>query len=429
MAHEVRIGAMRPMAGPAARAIWTAVTVVAAAALNLLLLWDVAPARPWGTTADTLCASLLALGGALALGVRAVRVAGRTLLGLVAVWVITAVPGLVPVVARPRPTDLVLLTAAIGLAVLGLVVRDKMVTARAVDLVSRPIPRPTPASIRDALALALDDPLVHVWLTSPARPAVTPPVGKGVCVLVEDDAHDLLGTVMLDPQRCRDPRRVELVLLAVRPTIEQARLLAAREEQLQQLRRSRRVVAATALLERKRMERTLHDGAQQSLLGVGMQLSLAGLRTDDPEAREAIRRIQDELREANQELRDVANSVYPSALSTGGLLEALDELAGRLPFVVRVTGGTAAGDRAIHSAAYFAAHDFLAALAAAEPGEVDIEVGAAPGALQLRISHDRGSLAPDVADLVMDRVHALDGTIRFERLGDRTVIEMELPCE
>ena len=105
------------------------------------------------------------------------------------------------------------------------------------------------------------------------------------------------------------------------------------EELLRQLEESRMRIARAADLERSRIERDLHDGAQQRLIGLRIRLSIAE-ELDDPSS--ALRDLGAEVELALEELRQVAHGVYPSLLSDRGLGDALRALAGELPLPVNL---------------------------------------------------------------------------------------------
>jgi signal transduction histidine kinase len=105
------------------------------------------------------------------------------------------------------------------------------------------------------------------------------------------------------------------------------------EELLRQLEESRMRIARAADLERSRIERDLHDGAQQRLIGLRIKLSIAE-ELGDPSS--ALRELGGEVELALEELRQIAHGVYPSLLSDRGLGDALRALAGELPLPVNL---------------------------------------------------------------------------------------------
>jgi len=125
--------------------------------------------------------------------------------------------------------------------------------------------------------------------------------------------------------------RVTLALLAAAAGL----LLVRRryEELLRELEESRMRIARAADLERSKIERDLHDGAQQRLIGLRIKLSIAE-ELDDP--RPALREIGAEVERALDELRQLAHGVYPSLLSDRGLGDALRALAAELPLPVHL---------------------------------------------------------------------------------------------
>ena len=110
---------------------------------------------------------------------------------------------------------------------------------------------------------------------------------------------------------------------------------AARAE-LDSIRASRARIVAAALAERRRLERDLHDGAQQHLLGLAARLTAAMSRTTDREATAAFADARAGLSEVLAELRDLAHGIHPASLVQGGLAAALEEVAERLPLAIHL---------------------------------------------------------------------------------------------
>jgi signal transduction histidine kinase len=212
-----------------------------------------------------------------------------------------------------------------------------------------------------------------------------------------------------------------------------AELVAGVEEQ-----RARRAMAVdVAAAERRRIERDLHDGAQQRLVALAMDLGMAREKfAGDPQAaRTLLDEAHDEAKRALAELRDLARGIHPAVLTDRGLDAAVSALAARSPVPVEVDIDL--HDRppgAIESTAYFVAAEALA----------NVAKHAAATHAQVRITKQGGRLAVEVrddgvggADLaggsglagLADRVASIDGRLTVASpQGGPTVVRAELPC-
>jgi signal transduction histidine kinase len=199
--------------------------------------------------------------------------------------------------------------------------------------------------------------------------------------------------------------------------------------------RARLIEAADA--ERRRIERDLHDGAQQRLVALALTLKVAETKVDDPAvARPLLVQARQEAEQANRELRELARGIHPAVLSDRGLGPALDALAARAPIPVEVSGVPAERlPPAVEAAAYFTTAEALtnvAKYAGAEEARVQLAVN--DGRLSLSIADDgkggaeleRGSGLRGLRD----RVEAVDGTFAVHSPpGQGTVIVAEIPLE
>ncbi|MEV4748852.1 sensor histidine kinase [Streptosporangium amethystogenes subsp. fukuiense] len=212
-------------------------------------------------------------------------------------------------------------------------------------------------------------------------------------------------------------------------------LLAARAAHLR-ASRARGVDAAEA--ERRRIERDLHDGAQQRLLSVAMDLGRAQAKLDsDPEAaRELLDQAHRGTKAAIAELRDLARGIHPAILTDRGLNAALSSLAARAP--VRVDLAVEVSHRpppAVESIAYFVVAECLTNLAKhSEATEASIRVSRQEQRVIVEIyDNGVGAAVPrpggGLAGLA-DRAATIDGTLSVDSpLGGPTMIRAELPCE
>jgi signal transduction histidine kinase len=196
--------------------------------------------------------------------------------------------------------------------------------------------------------------------------------------------------------------------------------------------RSRLVTAADE--ERRRIERDLHDGAQQRLVAVSVTLGMAAGRAD-PALAETLRGAQDDLEEALAELRALARGIHPTLLQEEGLDAALEALARRAPLPVAVEGRV--GSRlspAIELAAYFVTAEALTnALKHAGASKATVQLQHTNRTLTVTVEddgHGGAEIAPagGLAGL-RDRVEALDGTLTVHNNpGGGATVVAELPC-
>ncbi|MFD8597341.1 sensor histidine kinase [Kitasatospora sp. NPDC059646] len=197
---------------------------------------------------------------------------------------------------------------------------------------------------------------------------------------------------------------------------------------------SRAAVLHAVDAERRRIERDLHDGVQQRLVALRLLLGRARRGGDPRRTDELLRQAHREAAEVLTELREVAWRVYPSALDTLGLDEALAGLAERCPVPLRVRC-TAAGPLPgpVLTAAYFVVSECVTNAAKhSAAGRVEVAVERSAERLTVRVEDDgRGGADPAGGGLsgLRGRVAALDGTLTVHSpAGGPTVVTAELPC-
>jgi signal transduction histidine kinase len=214
----------------------------------------------------------------------------------------------------------------------------------------------------------------------------------------------------------------------------QAERLQARTDHLQ-ASRARGVDAAEA--ERRRIERDLHDGAQQRLLAVAMDIGRARTKLDsDPEgARALIEQAHTGTREAIGELRDLARGIYPAILTDRGLDSALSSLAGRAPVPVTVEVELPTRPpAAVESIAYFIVAESLTNVAKyARSTRAGVRVTREDQWVVVEISDNGvgGAVATPGGGLagLADRAAGIDGILTVNSpAGGPTVIRADLPC-
>lgn len=248
--------------------------------------------------------------------------------------------------------------------------------------------------------------------------------------------EELLGciTVTQPPARRLTPAE-ENLLSAI---ASHAGLLLHNVRLVEDLRASRQRVLTAGAEERRRLERDLHDGAQQHLVTASLALGLARAQLTRGDAAEVDRSLGEatrQLKDGLAELRDLARGLYPAVLNRAGLAAALGTLAERAPLPVDLDAELS-GRRApiVESTAYYVVSEALTNVAKhAGAGRAAVRVQEVDGRLLVDISDDgRGGAAPSVGSGLrglQDRVAALGGTLSLESpVGEGTRIHVELPA-
>ena len=202
-----------------------------------------------------------------------------------------------------------------------------------------------------------------------------------------------------------------------------------------ELAASRSRVVATADETRRRIERDLHDGAQQRLVHavITLKLALRELGDEDGPAVDLVREALDHAERATQELRDLAHGILPAALSRGGLRAGVETLVSRIRLPVSVEVGDDRLPPALEATAYFIIAEALTnAVKHADAGRAEVTACVQNGALHLEVRDDGigGVEANGSSGLVglRDRAAALNGELRIESPPGRgTVVAATLP--
>jgi signal transduction histidine kinase len=239
--------------------------------------------------------------------------------------------------------------------------------------------------------------------------------------------------LLLAPQLTRGFGRVDAALS--RWLLGPPSDLAARVIELES---SRERVVDAAETERRRIERDLHDGAQQRLVALAMELGRAKARfADDPDAAKVlVDQAHAQAKEALTELRNLVRGVHPPVLTERGLDAALSGLAALCPIPVEVHVDVPVRPRAsVEAVAYFVVAEALTNVAKhsrASHAKVVVEGHGFPGTLTVMISDDGiGGAKADSPGLsgLADRASGVDGRLSVESpSGGPTIIAVELPC-
>lgn len=209
-------------------------------------------------------------------------------------------------------------------------------------------------------------------------------------------------------------------------------------ERVDDLRHARARIIEAADAERRRLERDLHDGAQQRLVALALTLGVAEakLKKDPAAVGPLIASAREEAQMAVQELRELARGLHPALLSDRGLGPALDSLAGRAPVPVTVTG--VPEDRLpppVEAAAYFVTAESLTNVAKyANASAARVRLGVEQGVLRLDVTDDGDGGADLMGGTglrgLRDRVEALDGQLSvLSPPGAGTTVIAEIPLE
>jgi signal transduction histidine kinase len=314
------------------------------------------------------------------------------------------------------------------------------------DLVVELRADPPPEALRDALARALRDesltlaywlPEFESWADLDGRPMILPGPDSGVATTVIDRDGAPVAALLHHPSVDDEPELLEAVTAAAGIALENGRLHAELKARLEELRGSRGRVIEAGQKERQRLERDLHDGAQQRLIALSLELRRLETRLGDhPDAQESLDQARQEIALSLDELRAVARGIHPAVVTGHGLAVALESLAARAAVPVRLTvEEDGRVEERLEVAAYYVVCESLANIGKhARATSATVEVGRRNGELVVEIVDDgiggadseRGSGLRGLAD----RVEALGGRLRvWTPRGGGTRVRAEMPCE
>jgi signal transduction histidine kinase len=329
--------------------------------------------------------------------------------------------------------DLILVAqVAIPIAVLSVMLRARMARGAVADLVVELGKTPTPARLRDALANALGDRSLQVAYWSPSQNGFIdalgekmdlPEYGAGQAVTMLERNGLPEAAIIHDAILLEEPGLIASVASAMRLAVENDRLTSVVEAQL---------------LERRRVERDLHDGAQQRLISLSLELRVARNAlgdTGDPVLRRSLDRAADEAMAALSELRDLALGIHPLILTESGLGEAVESLADRTAVDVSVDIGSERYSPAAEGAAYFVISEALANVTKyAKATRATVRVRGLADRMTIEVRDDGiGGADPQGGSGLRglaDRLAALDGTITVgSPVGGGTTIWAQIPTK
>jgi signal transduction histidine kinase len=337
--------------------------------------------------------------------------------------------------------------ATLGLApilFLAALLNARLARSAVADLVLELRSEPAPADLRDALSRALRDPTLELayWLPDfdsyadlQGRPVrLSRRNGRAITPIDRGGVH--VAALIHDAELEDEPELLEAVQAAAGIALENGQLHAELRARLEELRGSRARIVEAAHNERQLLERNLHDGAQQRLIALSLDLSLLEGRIEgDSEIRAGIEQARREIAASLSELREIARGIHPAVVSGHGLAVALEQLAVRAPVPVdlrvEIDGRL---PEPLEVAAYYVVSETLANIAKhAHANSARIDVVKDQEELVLEVVDDgiggadseRGSGIRGLAD----RVEALNGRLRvWTPLGGGTRVKAEIPC-
>jgi signal transduction histidine kinase len=304
---------------------------------------------------------------------------------------------------------------------------------------------PAPGELRDALARALRDPSLDLafwlpefaaWADLDGRETRLPEPGGGRAVTLIEREEQPVAALIHDPSLEDEPELLDAVSAGAGIALENARLQADLRARVDELRESRARVIEAGQDERRRLERNLHDGAQQRLISLSLDLKrLEDQLGDDADARSEIDLARGEIATSLEELRTIARGLHPAVVSGHGLQVGLDTLVAKASVPVALTTELDGRiDEAIEVAAYYVVSESLANVGKhAEASGATVSVGRENGDLVVEVADDgiggadaeRGSGLRGLAD----RVEAQGGRLRvWTPRGGGTRVRAEIPC-
>jgi signal transduction histidine kinase len=302
-----------------------------------------------------------------------------------------------------------------------------------------------PSDLRDALARTLRDRSLDLvyWLPEVAtyagvdgHPVDIGQLGRGRATTLIDRKGEHVAALLHDPSLEDEPELLAAATAAAGMAVENGRLHADLRARLDELQGSRARVIDAGQKERQRLERNLHDGAQQRLIALSLDLSLLEQRLGgDSEATTRLDQARRQIALSLEELRDVARGIHPAVLSGHGLQVALESITARAPIPVRLTVELDGRmQERLEVVAYYVVSESLTNIAKhARATRATVAVGREDGKVVVDVVDDgiggadtkRGSGLSGLAD----RVEALGGTLRvWTPQGGGTHVKAEIPC-
>jgi signal transduction histidine kinase len=304
--------------------------------------------------------------------------------------------------------------------------------------------RGDPWDLRAPLAKALRDPSLELlywlppfgtWADQDGR-AVELPADRARVTVIHDDRGEPMAALVHDPALRDEPALLDAVTAAAAIALRTGRLQVQLRANVEELRGSRARVLEAGQRERQRLERDLHDGAQQRLVALSLNLGVLQTRLDgDAAAKALLAEARTEIAVSLAELRDLARGLHPAVVSAHGLAVAIESLVAAAPVPVRLRvdlRGRVA--ESVEVAAYYVVCESLTNIGKhAHATSASVDVSRTGGRVVVEVVDDgvggadteRGTGLRGLAD----RVEALGGRLRvWTPRGGGTRVRAELPC-
>lgn len=311
-----------------------------------------------------------------------------------------------------------------------------------------------PAELRGLLASALEEPRAELFYSDPPPPgnglpshwldssggAVVKPVAPPLSCLHEAEDESGLRVAIVCEEGFRDrPEFLDAVCACVVSGLERQRLDAALANSLADVAASRKRLAGAADSARQKIERDLHDGAQQQLVALRVKLELAreALEADPDGAVEMVAGLGPEVEEIIEEVRSLARGIYPALLASDGLPEALRAAGQRAPLPVTIdAAGVGRLSPETESAVYFCCLEALQNVAKHAAGAASVHIAVArEDDLRFEVTDDGCGFLPAEAGEgsgitgMRDRLAAVGGDLRIDSApGEGTRVRGRVPA-
>ncbi len=367
-----------------------------------------------------------------------------------AALILEALLGFAPLTAAQTSAEAAIVAViwlSVPVALLAGLVRIRQSRSAVAELVVALGRAPGPTGVQQALASALGDPSLCVCYWAPESRSYVdadgrdadpvPAAGRAATELTADGAP--LAMLVHDSELLDQRPLLDAVAAAAGLALQNARLQAALAAQLAEVRASRARIVQAGLDERRKVERDLHDGAQQRLLALALTISMIGDRVAgapgaDPRLPRLVDAARDEIGAAIGELRELGRGIHPAVLTSEGLGAAAETLAALAPLPVATRVETFRYPVPVEATAYFVIAEALANIARhAHATRAQVTARRHDGQLTVEITDDGIGGAPARGGTgltgLADRVAALGGQLTVTSPpGHGTTIWAELPC-
>jgi signal transduction histidine kinase len=376
-----------------------------------------------------------------------VLVSGGLVMALLGVWYAALLAHVDPDFVQSLEDARYVVLATVPFAFLAGLLRTRVAGATAVSEVVARLGDPSLRSsgvyqaLDDALQgtsleLAYWEPERGEYVASGGERFELPPDGSTRGAIPLEVGGEPAAVLTYDAPREDERELVRTVMAAATLTLENERLAEDLQAKVEELSASRTRIVESADAARRRLERDLHDGAQQRLVSLALRLRILRPSLEgDPEALRELESAHKELDHALEELRELARGLHPSVLSERGLDVALEGLAHRTPLPVELdaTPGARLPQR-VESAAYFVVAEALTNVAKySQASHASVNVTRDDGSILVEVADDGvgGADPTNGSGLrgLLDRVSALDGSLEVDsRPGEGTKVRAMIPC-